>query len=1258
MIVDTNAFLYRLRITRCLLCFLFCGIAVNSMAQQPELVVPVPHTSFVNKTAYSSDGRLIATASQDNTAKVWDAFTGELLFTGNHKASVEDVIFSRNNQLLLTVSKDSTACIWNLATRSVLHTLKGHTAEVVSGAFGAGDSVVLTGARENMAILWRVKDGSIIKKMRVYEYDAYMEGNSAVFQVSFNKSGTRFLTGDFSGKCILWDSRTKDSIRSFVSLGNYIKVARFSADEKYIVAIEWSGFDAYIWEVATGKLVNRFHSDDAFQEYASLSADNTMLLTAYTDKVAALYHVASGDLIRLFTHPDNIKDGVITKGGKNIVTASSDGTVKIWETATGNLLHELGKEEKQIVLRVSLSPDQRYCVTAAQNHSVKVWDIQKGNLFRDLNFTGYSNKNGSYFIANNKIAVSYDAYQTIFNIRNIRAENEMRAWNMDWSIKHQGKYIIRQSNINYRQPLTVYTKEMEPVLTISNYKYPHQESNTGRFLFSNTLGNSGYLYSLPAGKVLYRLTDNTEWSIISTAFSADDSLVAAGTLDGSIQVWETATGKQVFQADVPKGVTNICITKDKSQLLVATKNQLYWWSLKTTQLIRNQAVGSERLDDIALSEDDALIVTAAADRKVMVHTFSGGTLIGSLDHKPFENGISSVLIKDLIGRTVVSSISSTDILWDVKGEILQYNGIAAKGGNLIFSKDKKLAVFCTPQIVVWDLDKRKILSVMEYGWTVYERIYDARLSPDGKQLVLFSYFRTMLVDTYSGKLITDFPEIKTRVVSAWFDATGKNLLLATNGFDYVYDVASLKWQYAYLTRKDKNYLVITPDGYYSGSAGVAKQLHYVTNGLSTISFKQLDVRYNRPDKVLEATGSKDTLLINSYRKAYLKRIKKLGIDTTVFTDGYKAPSLVVANRTAIAYEQTNRQLGITINAKSGKARLTRLHVLVNDVPFFGAKGIAISSRRGQQLDTAIRVTLSAGENRIEVSVTDAAGMESYRMPVVVKYVPVQPPKEQVHFIGIGINHFATPSYNLNWSVKDIRDLAAAFREKFPGIIIDTLFDSNVTRENILTLKNKLLQLDVDDKVIVSYSGHGVLGKELDYYLSTYQIDFNQPETAGLAYEEIERLLDGIKPRQKLLLLDACHSGELDKDEIERIQVKGNGLDSMGTTIDTTTRSSIKVKQKIGMHNSFQLMQTLFVNISQGTGTTIISAAGGMQYAQERGDLKNGVFTYCILDACRNNQHLTVSQLQQLVSENVVRLTNGLQQPTSRTETSNFDWRIW
>ncbi len=97
---------------------------------------------------------------------------------------------------------------------------------------------------------------------------------------------------------------------------------------------------------------------------------------------------------------------------------------------------------------------------------------------------------------------------------------------------------------------------------------------------------------------------------------------------------------------------------------------------------------------------------------------------------------------------------------------------------------------------------------------------------------------------------------------------------------------------------------------------------------------------------------------------------------------------------------------------------------------------------------------------------------------------------------------------------------------------------------------------------------------------------------------------------------------------------------------------------LGMKNSFELMQELFANVNRGTGATVISASGGTQFAHEDGKLKNGVFTFSILELMQQHPEMNVSELKTKVGERVLELTNGLQKPTSRSENIEFDWRVW
>ncbi len=86
--------------------------------------------------AFSADGKRLATASLDKTAKVWDVETGqELLTLAGHDDRVMGVAFSPDGKLLATASWDNTAKVWDAATGKEIETLRGHSGYVFSVAF-------------------------------------------------------------------------------------------------------------------------------------------------------------------------------------------------------------------------------------------------------------------------------------------------------------------------------------------------------------------------------------------------------------------------------------------------------------------------------------------------------------------------------------------------------------------------------------------------------------------------------------------------------------------------------------------------------------------------------------------------------------------------------------------------------------------------------------------------------------------------------------------------------------------------------------------------------------------------------------------------------------------------------------------------------------------------------------------------------------------------------------------------------------------
>ena len=133
--------------------------------ERPRLVVQLGHAMGVLSVAFSADGRQVLTGSSGNTARLWDAATGEEIrkFEG-HAEAVSSVALSRDGRHVLTGSADKTARLWDAATGKQLRTFEGHADGLKSVAFSPDGRHVLTGSEDKTARLWDAATGEEIRK--------------------------------------------------------------------------------------------------------------------------------------------------------------------------------------------------------------------------------------------------------------------------------------------------------------------------------------------------------------------------------------------------------------------------------------------------------------------------------------------------------------------------------------------------------------------------------------------------------------------------------------------------------------------------------------------------------------------------------------------------------------------------------------------------------------------------------------------------------------------------------------------------------------------------------------------------------------------------------------------------------------------------------------------------------------------------------------------------------------------------------------
>jgi hypothetical protein len=585
--------------------------------------------------------------------------------------------------------------------------------------------------------------------------------------------------------------------------------------------------------------------------------------------------------------------------------------------------------------------------------------------------------------------------------------------------------------------------------------------------------------------------------------------------------------------------------------------------------------------------------------------------------------------------------------------------------SLNFSPDGQFIVTTSEDATlrVWDFKN---------GIELYQKnlsVNYAHFSRDSKRIIASSYWEVFIWDFLKS---SDSDSFECKLYSL---LEGEESILMTTNYENkvtLWNIEYNKELFSKVFLEKNNWLVKLPSSpYYMCSKDASKMLHYVTPSLKVIGFEQLDPVYNRPDIVLDSIGKyfggADQELVANYRQSWEKRIDRLGLDKEKLGKGeISVPNAEIVGADEIAYESKEGKLEINVSANDPKYLLRRFNVYVNEVPLYGSAGISIAHLKKQVWDTTVSVPLSMGENKIQVSVMNELGLENFKYPSYVNYAPSEPIVAKTYYIGIGVNEFQESSYNLKYCVKDVTDLSTSFGG--PNTEVKLFTNAQVTKENIIALKDYLSKTTVNDKVIISCSSHGLLDDSLNFYLAMHDVDFKNPKARGLKYEELESLLDGIPARQKLLLLDACNSGENDKTELLNIEL-AQAEKEVETPEITELKTNIKGgKMQLVKENksNFKKMNELFVNVRNNTGSVIISAAGGQESALEAitldgKSIENGAFSYCVLEYLKNNsnnlEELTVNKLKNYVEKRVEEITNGKQKPTSRQETMEFDWGL-
>ncbi|MEG4857213.1 WD40 repeat domain-containing protein [Microcoleus sp. K1-B6] len=563
------------------------------------------HNSPITSVSFSPDGKTLASGSADNTIKLWNVQTSKVITTLNkHSKGLRSISFSRDG-ILASGSDDSTIKLWDVKTGKVIHTLKGHKNIVYSISFSPDGKILASGSADKTIKLWNVKTGKEEKSLPEHE--------NAVLSVSFSRDGA-LASGSADNTIKLWDIKTGKVIHTLKEHKNSVFSVSFSADGKTLA----SGSDdntIRLWDVKTGERTTIFTEHNNTVRSLSFSPDGKTLASGSGDNSIKLWNISSGKEQTFKGHQDSIFSVSFSPDGKTLASASPDKTIKLWDLTTGKQKPLKGKEHSKFVRSVSFSPDGKVLASGSDDQTIKLWNIDKdkGELIRTIEDAHSKPIYSVSFGADSKTLASGSEDKTI-KIWDLDTDKQTILKEHDKTVRSvsfspDGKTLASGSDDSTIKLWDVNTtgKSKNTLTGHDNWVSSVSFSPDGKTLASGSADKSIILWDVGVDKPIIKNIFTEVSTVYGVSFSPDGKTLAYGTDDPGVKLWDLNTGNIITLDGHTNGVYSISFSPDGKTLASGSGDAtVILWNLDFDDLLVRSCnwVRPYLQNNLNVSEDD------------------------------------------------------------------------------------------------------------------------------------------------------------------------------------------------------------------------------------------------------------------------------------------------------------------------------------------------------------------------------------------------------------------------------------------------------------------------------------------------------------------------------------------------------------------------------------------------------------------------------------------------------------------------------
>jgi small GTP-binding protein len=248
------------------------------------------HLGSIRSVMFDSQGETLASGSEDNTVKLWDVSSGELLHTLGHRREVNCVAFDPQSRTLASAGDDETVKLWELRSGRLLRTLEGHQRLVFSVAFNPQGGTVASGGADGTIKLWEANGDKLLRTLE--------EHQEIVRSVAFDTSGETLASGSDDETVKLWDTESGKLLHNLKDHQNYVLSVTFHPTGA-MVAGAGLGETIRIWDVRTGKLLRTLEGHTEYVHAVIFSPDGHLLASKSEDRTIRLWNCDTWETVAI-----------------------------------------------------------------------------------------------------------------------------------------------------------------------------------------------------------------------------------------------------------------------------------------------------------------------------------------------------------------------------------------------------------------------------------------------------------------------------------------------------------------------------------------------------------------------------------------------------------------------------------------------------------------------------------------------------------------------------------------------------------------------------------------------------------------------------------------------------------------------------------------------------------------------------------------------------------------------------------------------